>query len=806
MSTNTLYDAIGLVRAGKNEEARQKLFDIIRNDSQNEMAWMWLAETLNSDIDRMKVLKACAKVNPDSKIAKMAITKLQEKFNNQEIVMPSETPFLEDATYDPSLPERTGHTGAIIGFDGSFILSDVSDFDDIIDLRTGSHTTFSEAVKPEEQSEVTKIIKESDQFSSFPESDITGEPPVGASMDVPTTPIRHVYPENEELSFEPDLSNYLKDEKDESASATFPPSNRVPLYKQKVFEDDKLNSMDDLSIEELGFSDEDALNQNDNTIVSSVKQRPFGDLLEDDLIEDHVIQNDFEENAKRRKKRERSRLLLLIVGIFTIIAILCGVLYFLLKGYSFGLPKNEIPPTQFVLPTETLAPTVTNTLIPTVTSTPQPTFTSTTIPTPTALVEISENSISQSNANAIILKLDQPVKSKYIRNLDGNLVAIVDGRSVRVWNVTTGEIQVTLTGHNDLITDAAFSDDDKFLVSGAKDFSIILWDLTTGEALKTFGMDANTINRIYGDKTKRYPADVTVDFSPDGSTLAAGAFGVVNILDIPSGLTRGTFSLSDEALQIAAQDLANLKGFKVKFNESGWVLSAAMSKNLVGLDTLDAALLYQYELGSKGQVTYSVNRIHLVEADTGGVTVRNLLDGAVINGFGGRKVKPNQSPPDFVLSEEGSLLGIETDARENEYELAIWDVAKDTSLMNFKSICQLEVCKIPAYDLYPEGNKIIVSRQGNDGSIEVILVDLQSHTILFRLDALQGGVRSLAFSPDGKLAAGLDGSGKLYVWNMENGVELVSKQSGSPEQIQFSRDGQFIYGWNSTTLFAWGNP
>ena len=83
MSSNTLYDAIALVRAGKNDEARQLIFDIIRNDSQNEMAWMWLAETLTSDVDRMKVLKACANINPESKIARMAITKLQEKQEQQ---------------------------------------------------------------------------------------------------------------------------------------------------------------------------------------------------------------------------------------------------------------------------------------------------------------------------------------------------------------------------------------------------------------------------------------------------------------------------------------------------------------------------------------------------------------------------------------------------------------------------------------------------------------------------------------------------------------------------------------------------
>ena len=804
MSSNTLYDAIALVRAGKNEEARQLIFDIIRNDSQNEMAWMWLAETLTSDVDRMKVLKACANINPESKIARMAITKLQEKFNESEATLPSESPFWEGATFDPNIADRTGHTGAIIGFDGSFILSDVADFDDVIDLRL----TSSEIL---ESKKATLINEEKNPSGKTVEPFLpsTSEEPTVqysryAAGDVPTSPVKHLYPEKEELEFEPDLSGYLHEEHLENKyDKTVAPLNRVPLFNQKTSGEENLN---DLSIDELGFSDEESIGQNDVTIQTNKVLRPYADLFEEDLVEDHVIQNEVEENTNSRKKKERNKLVILLLGLFIIIAILCAVLIFVLRGFTIGNNQTTTLPTQLVIPTGTILPTSTWTLIPTVTGTPEPTFTPTMLPTATEIVEISDKAISAANANAVLLKIDQPISGEFFVNLTGNRIAIINERTIQIWNALNGEREFVLSGHNDLVTDIVFSDDGKYLVSGSRDFSVILWDLDSGQAIKTFGMDAGTINRIYGDRTKNYPRNVSVDFSPDETTIAAGAFGVVNILDISSGLTRGIFSLSDEALLAAAQDPTNLYGFKVKFNENGWVLAAGMSKNLVGLDTLDAALLYQYELGAKGQISYTINRKQILEADTGGITIRNLEDGTVINGFGGRKVKPNQAPPAYVLSETGKVLGIETDAAENEFELSVWNVADDASLMNFKGICIDNQCAIPVFALFPDDERIIVTRQGNDSSIEVIYVNLISHEIILRITGMNNGVKALAASPNGDLAAGLDEAGILRIWNMVSGDVITSFETPTLDFVKFSRDGQFIYAWDESSIYVWGLP
>ncbi len=795
MSTNTLYEAIALIRAGKTEDARQIIFDIIRNDSQNEMAWMWLAETLTSEADRMKVLRSCLKINPDSKIAKMAVSKLQEKFNEHEANLPAETPFTEGATFDPSLPERTGHTGAIIGFDGSFILSEVPDFDDVIDLRTPSMATTKLPRKEDGQDFLTSSYNGDDLIAN----EESQQDAKNAASNIPTVPLGNKKETSPELEYEPDLSGLLDDEKTEFLpSPSKAPANRVPLYHESE-EPFNFGQNEELSSDELGFND-------DATQEVSPGRPLYADLMEDDLVEDNGEVNTEEGKKSRRKKKGGNPLLWLVAGLFLIIAVLCVVLVFLLKGNPLIQAPAVTVPTEVVAIVETVIPTATKTLYPTVTNTPAPTFTATLQPTSTPIVAISDNAITGLSASSLVLRLKETINTEFFTNLDGSQLALIDGRNIEVWDLASGELKTTLSAHKDVVTDAVFSADNKYLVSAARDFSVILWDLPKGEVIKVFGMDAGTINRIYGDRTHKYPHDVSVDYSPDGTTLAAGAFGFVNIFDIASGGVRGTYALTDENLALVAQDPNNLFGFIVKFNENGWVLGAAMSKNLIGLDSLDAAPLYQYELGSKAVVNFLPDRVQLVEADSGGVTIRDLVDGVVVTGYDGRKVKPNNTPPDYSISENDQLVGIEVDAQENQYGLEVWDVESDSSLMNFKGICLDNVCKMPTFSLFPESSRIAVTRQNNDQSVSIIIVNLFSNQIVYRFNLSDFVMRSIAVSPNEEVVAAIDGKGILHVWDLTSGEERGAIQTDNAAKVGFSRNGQILYAWSAKSIQAWGNP
>lgn len=61
---------------------------------------------------------------------------------------------------------------------------------------------------------------------------------------------------------------------------------------------------------------------------------------------------------------------------------------------------------------------------------------------------------------------------------DGNTLASAAAGKISLWDVATGKLLKTLTGHISEINSIVFSSDGKTLASGCSDSTVILWDLT----------------------------------------------------------------------------------------------------------------------------------------------------------------------------------------------------------------------------------------------------------------------------------------------------------------------------------------
>ena len=814
MSSKMLYEAIALIRAAKLDEARRMIFDIIRKEPTNEMAWMWLAETLSSDQDRMKVLLACQLENPSSRITKMAIEKLQEKIDLEAKQAPTPTPFRDDETFDPNMPERTGHTGAIIGFDGSFIVSEVADFDDVIDLR--EHEIEAELVEGEDLSFTEPL--ESFETPSV-EQAFLAEEEEQIETDSYEFQTSGEESESAELEYEPDLSGLFQDdaltinnekpfEIDESLSFEDHHDDEVDhlerLFSETDQKEDGLEEDTELTAYDLGFLEDSPTlisGEKDKTEVDDTQIKAF--IQEEDLVEDKVIKSGVEEFERKRKKKDRN-LIILVVGLFILIAALCVVAIYVILNYTkFSSPAPVATMTQMVVAPPIEEPTAP--LAPTATEEPAPTPTPTTIPTATPLVALSDRALNPDNIGSIQVKLDQNYGDLFVTSLDGNRIAFADGNVITIWNPMDGSQLFELSEHTSNVTDMIFSDNGEYLVSAADDFTVYMWNVRTGNLDKRFIFDGNAVNRVRSEIGNRYPSVLKVDYSPDGTTIAAGAFGLVNIFDITTGLSRGLFEVDMEELKSIASAANDLKPFNVRFNENGWVLVAGMNGYLVGVDSLDATPLYQFDLGLNASIDFALDRLRMVEADQGGVFLRQMETGEVFNGFGGVEDKADQSAPIFGLSDNWEVIGIESDTEDNQIQLSIWQIALDEYIIDFPAVCEDDVCRNPKFSIGPKGDWIAVERF-LDNKTSVQLFDFTSQQEIHQLDNFADFVQSIAIAPTSKLVAVLDQNGVLRVWDVDFGAQRASREAEGLEQIKFSKDGRYLFGWNADTFRVWSLP
>lgn len=811
MSSKMLYEAIALIRAAKLDEARRMIFDIIRNEPTNEMAWMWLAETLSSDQDRMKVLLACQLENPNSRITKMAIEKLQEKINLEAQQAGGPVPFKNGETFDPHMPERTGHTGAIIGFDGSFIVSEVADFDEVIDLRNNEElpndkesavAVFTENIEsPEAQPSEKAFLVEEEQ----PEEEM--ENFISSSEEGQT----------EELEFEPDLSSLFQDETtimregesfeiDESLSfEEVDEEDHLSRLFAEAEQTDITSSEDELTAYDLGFLDDTSTGKQ-TEIDLEEDTGPVKTIIEEDLVEDKVVKSGVAEFERKRKKKDRN-LIILVVGLFILIIALCVVAIYVILNYSKFSNLSPIPTaTQMVVAAPVDEKIIsTATLAPTATSLPEPTATTTNVPTATPLVALSDRAISPENVNSMQLKTREDFGDFFVKSLDGNRIAFAEGEVVTIMNPMDGSQLFELTDHTADVVDVVFSDDGDHVVSAAEDFSVYLWNVRTGELAGRFVFDAESLNRVRGVVGNRFPVDVSVDYSPDGTTIAAGAFGVVNVFDIATKLTRGIYEVESEKITTIVADADELRGFDVQFNQNGWVLSAAMSGHLVGVDSLDATPLYQIDLTPLATITYAEDRLRMMESDLGGVLFRWIETGEVYNGFDGIEEKPDQSAPIVGLSDKWEVIGIESNNEEKDVQLSAWQVEEDQFLMDFPAVCDEDDCRNPVFALSPKGDWIAVEKF-EDNTTSVQLYDLNTKKELQLLSNFSSPVQSISISPTGEVIAVVDQNGVLRMWDVDYGAQRVSLEANAIEEIEFSRDGRYLFGWNAESLAVWSLP
>jgi WD40 repeat protein len=145
---------------------------------------------------------------------------------------------------------------------------------------------------------------------------------------------------------------------------------------------------------------------------------------------------------------------------------------------------------------------------------------------------------------------NSPVNSLAISS-DGQFLASGhEDKTIRLWNLETGEVISTLMGHSQGIKSVVFSPNGTILATGSDDQTVKLWNVSNGQEISTLCGHSHAVK--------------SVAFSPDGQVLASGSWDkTIKLWNIQTGVAEKT--LTGHGLQVSA----------VAFSPTGNILGSA---------------------------------------------------------------------------------------------------------------------------------------------------------------------------------------------------------------------------------------
>jgi WD40 repeat protein len=387
---------------------------------------------------------------------------------------------------------------------------------------------------------------------------------------------------------------------------------------------------------------------------------------------------------------------------------------------------------------------------------------------------------------------------------------------VKMWEVSSGRAVRTFSGHSGRVNTVAFSPDGRLALSGGDDRRVKLWDLAAGQEVRSFLHHDGPVEAVAfspdgrlalsggKDKTMRlwevatarelrsfaHPNGVTsVAFRPDGNFAISG-------ISYDSVLARDGSGSSSSLEKIRLWDLTT--GAEVRtFVEPGQPLPEA----LINVRLLDKAT--RVVLSPDGRFALSnLAREMLLWDVTTGKPVRTFVgrssrvacvelspDGRLGVSVSGNTlhlwdVASGKELRSFGSSEWGNALAFSPDGRmllagtHGDFERNLMDGPAGSSGVAFSPDGRFALSgsgwKLELWDA-TEGQQVRSFAGSASSDVKenaVILWDVATGREVRRFAGHTGWVTSVAFAPDGRLAASGGRDHKIKLWDVAAGKEL----------------------------------
>lgn len=360
---------------------------------------------------------------------------------------------------------------------------------------------------------------------------------------------------------------------------------------------------------------------------------------------------------------------------------------------------------------------------------------------------------------------------------DGTTLASAhDNSQIRLWDWTSGEIWQELNGHVNVVECLTFSSNGRLLATVCRDGLVKLWNVTNGNGAIKFvpSLDA-------GDM-------VTVAFGPDLETMASSRTnGMIQVWDLETGNLRGLLERTDMDPETF-----------LSFSHNGLTLATigkSTSIEVFSLSDLRPIALRRH--GGKSEslvappaITYSANDRQLLTStkDRSQVTVWHAHELRELDTFQLAPETPKITT--VATSPNGRLAGTVT----VDGYVKLFDMRSGKTLTTLRTAPNCRVIEF--------SNDELLFATASDESVTVW--DARTFEEKVRLMCHGGDFVCLAFSPDGRRLATGSNLGKLQLWHVASGKELlnIDRSGGVISHVRFSRDGAKLAYWHYNGPYA----
>jgi WD40 repeat protein len=372
-----------------------------------------------------------------------------------------------------------------------------------------------------------------------------------------------------------------------------------------------------------------------------------------------------------------------------------------------------------------------------------------------------------------------------------------DDRTVRVWDLETGELLRTLEGHAWKVNAVAMSADGRLVCSASEDRTVKLWDLETGELLRTLQGHTESVRAVAmsGDGRRAFSAswDRTirvwnlekckllrtveeqtwpvnaVAVSADGQRVCSGSWdGTVKAWNVETGQVVATLGGHTDWVDAVA------------VSADGRRACSASGDGTVRVWNLDTGNLEHTLKGHTDQVASVA-----VSAD-GQVICSASYDRTVKvwDSQSGDLLRTLEGHTGEVVATTVSADGRRVCSASYDRTVKVWDLRTVDSVGNLEGHCE-EVVGVAASS---DGRRACSGSR--DRTVKVW--DIRTGRLIRTLCGHTDWVKAVAVSADGRIACSGSDDGTVRVWDVENG-ELLRTLVGHAwgvRAVALSADGR----------------